>query len=75
MLAREAMSIEDKLAIHEMIAHYSYAYDGKDVDAFAEVIQRGGGVGQILTELAVLTAYGVILLAAGAALLRRAIVG
>jgi hypothetical protein len=31
------MSIEDKLAIHEMIARYSYAYDSKDAGGFAQV--------------------------------------
>ncbi len=45
------------------------------VDAFTEVIQRGGGLAQIGTELAVLVTYGVILLIAGAFTLRRAIVG
>lgn len=45
------------------------------VDAFTEVIQRGGGLGQIGTELGVLTLYGAVLLAAGSWALRRSIVG
>ena len=45
------------------------------VDAFTEVLQRGGGLGQIGLELAVLLLYGVALLAAGAFTLRRAITG
>ena len=45
------------------------------VDAFTEVVQRGGTIGQVGTELAVLLAYGLILLAAGAVALRRAVVG
>jgi uncharacterized protein (TIGR02246 family) len=36
------MSIEDKLAIHEMIAQYSYAYDSKDADGFAHVFVENG---------------------------------
>jgi uncharacterized protein (TIGR02246 family) len=36
------MSIEDKLAIHEMIAQYSYAYDSKDADGFARVFVENG---------------------------------
>ena len=36
------MSIEDKLAIHEMIAEYSYTYDSKDADGFAEVFVENG---------------------------------
>jgi uncharacterized protein (TIGR02246 family) len=31
------MSIEDKLAIQEMIAKYSYAYDSKDAEGFAQL--------------------------------------
>jgi uncharacterized protein (TIGR02246 family) len=31
------MSIEDKLVILEIIARYSYAYDAKDADAFAQL--------------------------------------
>src|SRR5262249_28856041 len=31
------MSIEEKLAIHEMIAQYSYTYDNRDADAFAQL--------------------------------------
>ena len=44
------------------------------VDAFTETVQRGGGVDQIGTELAVLLGYGLVLLAAGAVALRRTIV-
>jgi uncharacterized protein (TIGR02246 family) len=36
------MSLEDKLAIHEMIAQYSYAYDSKDADGFAQVFVENG---------------------------------
>jgi hypothetical protein len=36
------MSLEDKLAIHEMIAQYSYAYDSKDDDGFAQVFVENG---------------------------------
>ena len=36
------MSIEDRLAIHEMIARYSYAYDGQDADGFAQVFAEDG---------------------------------
>jgi ABC-2 type transport system permease protein len=45
------------------------------IDAFSEVIQRGGGLGQIGTELAVLVGYGGALLAAASYTLRRVIVG
>jgi ABC-2 type transport system permease protein len=45
------------------------------IDAFTEVIQRGGGIGQIGLELAVLVLYGGALLAAATYTLRRAIVG
>ncbi len=45
------------------------------IDAFTEVIQRGGGLGQIVGELAVLLVAGVVLLAGASAALRRAIVG
>ncbi len=45
------------------------------VDAFTEVIQRDGGLGQIVTELTVLALYGVALLAGASVALRRAIVG
>ena len=45
------------------------------VDAFSEVIQRGGGLGQVGLELAVLLLYGMALLAAASYALRRAIVG
>ena len=36
------MSIEDKLAIHEMIAQYSYTYDSKDADGFAQLFVEDG---------------------------------
>lgn len=45
------------------------------VDAFTEVVQRGGGLGQIGVELAVLALFGLSLLAAASVTLRRAIVG
>lgn len=31
------MNLEDKIAIYEVIAQYSYTYDGKNVDGFAEL--------------------------------------
>ncbi len=45
------------------------------VDAFTEVIQRGGDLGHIGIELGVLTLYGAALLAGGSYALRRSIVG
>ena len=36
------MSVEDKLAIYEAIAQYSYTYDGRDADAFAQVFLEDG---------------------------------
>ena len=36
------MSIEEKLAIHEVIARYSYTYDGLDAEGFAEVFAEDG---------------------------------
>jgi len=36
------MSTEEKLAIHEMIAQYSYMYDSKDADGFAQVFVENG---------------------------------
>jgi len=36
------MSIKEKLAIHEMIARYSYAYDGKDAEGFAHLFVEDG---------------------------------
>src|SRR5262245_54605579 len=36
------MSIEDKVAIQEVIARYSYAYDGKDAEAFARLFVPDG---------------------------------
>ncbi|NNE96256.1 MAG: ABC transporter permease [Acidimicrobiales bacterium] len=44
------------------------------VDAFTEVVQRGGGIAQIGTELAVLVTYGLVVLAAATFMLRRSIV-
>jgi ABC-2 type transport system permease protein len=44
------------------------------VDAFTEVIQRGGGIGQIGLELAVLVLSGFLLLVAASISLRRVIV-
>lgn len=32
------MSIEDKLAIQEIIAQYSYTYDSKDAEGFAQLV-------------------------------------
>lgn len=34
----ETMSIEDTFAIQEMIAKYSYAYDSKDAEGFAQSV-------------------------------------
>jgi ABC-2 type transport system permease protein len=45
------------------------------IDAFTEVIQRGGGLGQIGLELVVLALYGGALLVAATYTLRRAIIG
>jgi uncharacterized protein (TIGR02246 family) len=36
------MSIEEKLAIHEMIARYSYTYDGEDAEGFANLFVEDG---------------------------------
>lgn len=36
------MSVEEKLAIHEMIARYAYAYDGQDAEGFAQVFTEDG---------------------------------
>jgi hypothetical protein len=36
------MSVEDKLAIQEMIARYSYVYDSNDADAFAQLFVEDG---------------------------------
>jgi len=36
------MTIEDKLAIQEAIARYSYAYDSKDAGAFAQLFVEDG---------------------------------
>lgn len=43
------------------------------VDAFTEVIQRGGGLGDIITELAVLVVYATVLLGLSTVVLRRTI--
>ena len=45
------------------------------VDAFTEVLQRGGGIGQIALEPTVLVLYGFALLTGASLALRRAIVG
>jgi len=45
------------------------------VDAFTEVVQRGGGLADIGTELAVLVVYGLVVLVAATFMLRRSIVG
>ena len=45
------------------------------IDGFTEVIQRGGGLGQIGVELGVLVLYGAATLAAASYTLRRAIIG
>jgi hypothetical protein len=34
--------LEDKLAIHEIIARYSYAYDGQDAEGFARLFVEDG---------------------------------
>jgi len=36
------VSIEDKLAIHEVIARYSYTYDSNDADGFAQLFVEDG---------------------------------
>jgi len=36
------MSAEEKLAIYEMIAQYSYTYDNKDADGFAQLFVEDG---------------------------------
>jgi len=36
------VSVEDKLAIQEVIARYSYAYDRKDAEAFAQLFVEDG---------------------------------
>ncbi len=38
----ETMSIEDKLAIQEMVAKYSYAYDSNDAEGFAQLFVEDG---------------------------------
>jgi len=35
------MSLEDKLVIHEVIARYSYTWDAKDADGFAQIFMEG----------------------------------
>ena len=61
-----SLSVEQKLA---HITPHAWA-----VDAFTEVVQRGGGLGDIGTELGVLVAYGIAVLVGGAFVLRRSIV-
>jgi uncharacterized protein (TIGR02246 family) len=36
------MTVEDKLAIQEAIARYSYAYGSKDAEAFAQLFVEDG---------------------------------
>jgi uncharacterized protein (TIGR02246 family) len=36
------MSVEDRLAIQEVIARYSYTYDSKDSEAFAQLFVEDG---------------------------------
>ena len=36
------MSIEDKLAIHEMIAQYAYTYDSRDIEGFVRLFVEDG---------------------------------
>ena len=36
------MNVEDKLAIQDVIAQYSYAYDAKDAEAFAQLFVEDG---------------------------------
>jgi len=36
------MSIEDRLAIQEVIARYSYTYDGRDAEGFAQLFVDDG---------------------------------
>lgn len=36
------MNVEDKLAIQEMIAEYSYTYDARDAEGFAQVFAEDG---------------------------------
>lgn len=36
------MSLEDKMAILEVIARYSYTYDGRDADGFAHLFTTDG---------------------------------
>ena len=43
------MSVEDQLAILERIAHYSYAWDGRDADAYAELFVTDG-IFEVLAE-------------------------
>ena len=39
---RTTMNIEEKLAIHEMIAQYAYTYDSQDVEGFAQLFVEDG---------------------------------
>ena len=36
------MSLEDKMDILAVIARYSYTYDGRDADGFAQLFMAGG---------------------------------
>ena len=36
------MSVEDRLAIHEIIARYSHTYDGQDAEGFAQLFVEEG---------------------------------
>jgi hypothetical protein len=36
------MSIEDKLALQEVIAQYSYTYDSQDAEGFAQLFVEDG---------------------------------
>ena len=41
-LRGRTMSIEDKLAIQEIIAQYSYTYDSQDAEGFAQLFVEDG---------------------------------
>jgi ABC-2 type transport system permease protein len=53
------------------IAHFTPHAWGND--AFATLIRHSGGVADIVTELAVLTAYGLALVALSSAVFRRSL--
>ena len=42
------MSLEDKFAIHEVIARYSYTWDAKDPDGFVLLFTEDGVMGKLL---------------------------